>query len=207
MPFSNSAWGLVILQWRASSFPNGNLMTERGAQDVAHVKQNGVSPSQFKNPSLQVTANQRIKMVDAPIRKPGSGEVLLHVKATGICGSDIHFWKRGSIGSLTVEGDCILGHEAAGVILEVGEGVSGLRKGDRVALEPQVPCGTCYCDTWPAGISALSGNVLNLDKLITHTFPLEQAMDAMELCSNVALGSIKIQVVDDRDIGPEERGI
>lgn len=57
-----------------------------------------------------------------------------------------------------------------------------------------------YCDTWPAGISALSGNVLNLDKLITHTFPLEQAMDAMELCSNVALGSIKIQVVDDRDI-------
>lgn len=61
-------------------------LQERGAQDVAHVKQNGVGPSQFKNPSLQVTANQRIKMVDAPIRKPGSGEVLLHVKATGICG-------------------------------------------------------------------------------------------------------------------------
>lgn len=59
-----------------------------------------------------------------------------------------------------------------------------------------------YCDTWPAGISALSGGVLNLDKLITHTFPLEQALDAMELCSNVALGSIKIQVVDDRDIEP-----
>jgi hypothetical protein len=57
-----------------------------GAQDVTIVKQNGVDLSQFKNPSLQVTAHHRIKMVDAPVRKPGRGEVLLHVRATGICG-------------------------------------------------------------------------------------------------------------------------
>ena len=57
-----------------------------------------------------------------------------------------------------------------------------------------------YCDTWPAGISALSGGILNLDKLITHTFPLEEAVAAMELCSDVSRGSIKVQVVDDRDI-------
>jgi len=318
--------------------------------------------------------------------------------------SDIHFWKRGGIGPLTVDGDCILGHEAAGIVLDVGDGVTKLQKGDRVAIEPQIPCGTCfscsdgranlcpdvqfigvyprngslqrflvhparwlhkipdnvsyaqgalleplsvvmhalrrvrlslgrsalicgagpiglialaaarasganplvitdlepkrlafakdfvpscqtyqvdskldavenakkvrelfgsgseydapetvlectgvessvitgafacrrggdvmvigvgkstmnnlpfmhislaeinlkfinrYTDTWPAGISALSGGVLNLDKLITHTFPLEQATDALQLCSDVTLGSIKVQVADNQDI-------
>ncbi|KAH6724801.1 putative alcohol dehydrogenase [Leptodontidium sp. MPI-SDFR-AT-0119] len=355
-----------------------------------------------RNPSLQVTADHKIKLVSAPRLKPGVGEVLLHIKVTGICGSDIHFWKTGAIGSLTVDGDCILGHEAAGIVLEVGEGVSNFSKGDRVAVEPGVPCGTCflcmkgrynlcddvkfsgvypyhgslqrfkvhparwihkipdtmtlsqgalleplsvvmhgisrshlslgrgvvvcgagpiglialaaarasgahpivitdlepsrlafakefvpccqtyqvrrdidaqenakairslfgemeyeapetilectgvessvvtaaytvrkggdltvigvgkaimnnlpfmhislaeinlkfinrYADTWPAGISALSGGVLNLDKLITHTFPLERAIDAMKLCSDVSKGSIKIHVIDDRD--------
>lgn len=43
--------------------------------------------------------------------------------------SDIHFWKTGRIGSLVVEGDCILGHEAAGVVLQVGEGVNNLKPG------------------------------------------------------------------------------
>ncbi|KAH6669213.1 putative alcohol dehydrogenase [Halenospora varia] len=356
-----------------------------------------------ENPSLQVTADHTIKLVAAPRLKPGYGEVLLHIKVTGICGSDIHFWKTGEIGSLTVDGDCILGHEAAGIVLEIGEGVSNLKKGDRVAMEPGVPCGTCflctngkynlcdevkfsgvypyhgslqrfkvhparwtykipdsmtlaqgalleplsvvlhgisrtrlslgrgvvicgagpiglialaaargsgahpivitdlepgrlafardfvpscrtyqvdrtidargnakairklfgeteyeapetilectgvessvvtaaytvrrggdlmvigvgksimnnlpfmhislaeinlkfinrYADTWPAGISALTGGVLNLDKLVTHTFPLEQAIAAMKLCSDVSKGSIKIHVIDDKDI-------
>lgn len=61
--------------------------------------------------------------------------------------SDVHFWKRGAIGELKVEGNCILGHEAAGLVLEVGEGVTTVRQGDRVAIEPQVPCGTCFSCT------------------------------------------------------------
>ncbi|KAK8105095.1 canditate alcohol dehydrogenase [Apiospora kogelbergensis] len=125
------------------------------------------------NPSLQVTADNQIKMVEAPVEKPGPGHVLLHIKTTGICGSDIHFWKTGRIGSLVVEGDCILGHEAAGVVLECGEGVTDLSVGmwlrdkeekrtmyifhprtmltefhtfvgDRVAVEPGVPCEKCF---------------------------------------------------------------
>jgi L-iditol 2-dehydrogenase len=57
-----------------------------------------------------------------------------------------------------------------------------------------------YRDTWPAGIQALSGGILNLDKLITHTFPLERAVEAMELAGDVSKGSIKVQVVDDIDL-------
>ena len=81
------------------------------------------------NPSLQVTADHQLKSVNAPVYAPGRGEVLVHIKATGICGSDIHFWKTGRIGSLVFEGDCIIGHEASGVILQCGEGVSHLKAG------------------------------------------------------------------------------
>jgi L-iditol 2-dehydrogenase len=97
------------------------------------------------NTSLQVTAEHTIKLVkNTPIPQPGPNDVLIHVKATGICGSDIHFWKKGCIGDLSVDGDCILGHEAAGIVLQVGSEVSGLVSGDRVAIEPGVPCGSCF---------------------------------------------------------------
>lgn len=84
------------------------------------------------NPSLQVTADHNLKLVEAPVHAPGHGEVLLHIKATGICGSDIHFWKSGRIGSLVFEGDCIIGHEASGIVLQCGEGVNHLKAGKDV---------------------------------------------------------------------------
>ncbi|PSN65244.1 alcohol dehydrogenase [Corynespora cassiicola Philippines] len=125
--------------------------------ETSHQSSNGVPRKQatlstpFPNPSLQVTADHRLKQVDAPVYAPGHGQVLLHIKATGVCGSDIHFWKTGRIGSLVVEGDCILGHEAAGIVLICGEGVTNLKpgtinekSGDRVAVEPGVPCGECF---------------------------------------------------------------
>lgn len=116
------------------------------------------------NPSLQVTPDHKLKSVEAPVYAPGKGEVLLHIKATGICGSDIHFWKTGRIGPLIFEGDCIIGHEASGIVLQCGEDVTHLKagkasealmvcsvltlsSGDRVAVEPGVPCERCFlCD-------------------------------------------------------------
>lgn len=71
-------------------------------------------------------------------------EVLVHVRCTGICGSDIHFQKHGCIGpTMVVEDEHILGHESSGEILAVGNKVNHLKIGDRVALEPGVPCHTC----------------------------------------------------------------
>ncbi|KAL6803080.1 GroES-like protein [Trichoderma sp. SZMC 28013] len=115
-------------------------------KDIAATALNGGSiiHTSRPNPSLQATADHKLKMVEAPVLEPKRGEVLLHIKATGICGSDVHFWKSGRIGSLVFEGDCILGHEAAGVVLKCGEGVTNLVPGDRVAIEPGVPCGECF---------------------------------------------------------------
>jgi len=72
------------------------------------------------------------------------GEVYVAVKSTGICGSDVHFWHAGCIGpTMVVRGDHILGHESAGVVLAIGSGVNDLKAGDRVAIEPNIPCYAC----------------------------------------------------------------
>ncbi|RMZ76643.1 hypothetical protein DV738_g4860, partial [Chaetothyriales sp. CBS 135597] len=71
------------------------------------------------------------------------GEVYIAIKSTGICGSDIHFWHAGCIGPMIVDGDHILGHESAGVIVSVHPSVTSLKPGDRVAIEPNLPCHAC----------------------------------------------------------------
>lgn len=64
----------------------------------------------------------------------------------GICGSDVHYWVSGSIGDFVVKSPLILGHEASATVVEVGLGVKHLSVGDRVAVEPGIPCRHCrYC--------------------------------------------------------------
>ncbi|CRK04263.1 hypothetical protein BN1708_009644 [Verticillium longisporum] len=118
--------------------------TSTTIKEIPAVNDAEVLQAPLPNPSLQVTADHRIKTVEAPVLAPKKGEVLLQIKATGVCGSDIHFWKSGRIGTLVVEGDCIIGHEAAGVVIRVGEGITNFVPGDRVAIEPGVPCGDCF---------------------------------------------------------------
>ena len=66
--------------------------------------------------------------------------------------SDIHFWKHGQIGpTMVVRDECGAGHESAGDVIEVGEGVIALAKGDRVAIEPGVPCALADCDSCKMG--------------------------------------------------------
>lgn len=87
-----------------------------------------------------------LQLEERPIPKPGKGEVLLAVKSVGICGSDVHYWTQGYIGDFVLKAPMIMGHESSGEVVGVGEGVVNLKIGDRVAVEPGVPCQTCsYC--------------------------------------------------------------
>ena len=119
------------------------------ANGVTDAQQNGQQSSSSaistsNNPALECSPNNQIRMIHNEVREPRDHEVLLQIKTTGICGSDIHLWKSGGIGPLRVEGDYVLGHEAAGRVLKVGKNVKDFKPGDRVAVEPQEPCDNCY---------------------------------------------------------------
>jgi L-idonate 5-dehydrogenase len=78
--------------------------------------------------------------------EPGRGQVLVRVGAGGICGSDLHYYHDGGFGPIRVKQPIILGHEIAGTVEALGEGVSALAIGDRVAVNPSRSCGRCkYC--------------------------------------------------------------
>lgn len=77
---------------------------------------------------------------------PASDQVLIEVATVGVCGSDVHYFQHGRIGDFVVEEPMILGHEASGRVVAVGENVSAKRIGQRVAIEPQRCCRVCdYC--------------------------------------------------------------
>ena len=96
-----------------------------------------------KNRACVLTQLKTMAFRDVPMPKAAPGEILMKLEAVGICGSDVHYYNHGRIGDFVVEYPFILGHECAGTIVEVGEGVTDLKVGDRVALEPGVPCGKC----------------------------------------------------------------
>ena len=90
----------------------------------------------------------KIEYRDIPVPAPAADEALVEVMSCGVCGSDVHYYEHGRIGPFVVEEPLILGHECAGVIVQVGENVTGLEPGDRVAVEPGVPCRRCsFCKT------------------------------------------------------------
>ncbi|MCV7301049.1 NAD(P)-dependent alcohol dehydrogenase [Mycobacterium barrassiae] len=81
----------------------------------------------------------RIEIEERPIPNPGPGDVLVRVSSVGVCGSDTHYYRHGRVGSFVVEAPLVLGHEAAGTIVGVGESVNPTRIGQRVSIEPQRP--------------------------------------------------------------------
>lgn len=74
---------------------------------------------------------------------PGPHDVLVRVRSVGVCGSDVHYYEHGRIGSHKVESPLVLGHEPSGEVVEVGTEVDRGRIGQRVSLEPGVPDFTC----------------------------------------------------------------
>lgn len=87
----------------------------------------------------------RIEDVEMPSIR-NDDEVLIRIRAVGVCGSDIHYYREGRIGRFVVTKPHVLGHECAGEVVEVGKAVKHLKPGDRVAIEPGVGCRKCkYC--------------------------------------------------------------
>ncbi|MDR1103019.1 MAG: alcohol dehydrogenase catalytic domain-containing protein [Tannerella sp.] len=94
--------------------------------------------------SMQLTGLRRMELFDVPrpeIRE--DTDVLIRMQATGVCGSDVHYYATGKIGSQVVQYPFPVGHEGAGYVEKVGAGVHSLRAGDRIAIEPAMPCGAC----------------------------------------------------------------
>ena len=101
-------------------------------------------------------SNNDVRLEEMPTPKPGPGELLLRVEASGICGSDVMEWYR------THKVPLVLGHEVAGTIAAVGDSVETYQAGDRVTVAHHVPCNTChYC---------LSGNHTVCDTLRQTNF-------------------------------------
>jgi L-iditol 2-dehydrogenase len=135
----------------------------------------------------------RVEQVPHP-GAPGVGEVLLRVAAVGICGSDLHTYQDARIGDTLIQSPLTLGHEFAGVVEAVGEGIiedgefEPLHPGTRVAVDPAQPCGRCemcekgdpnlcrrlhFCGLYPD-----PGSLSQWMHVPAHTcFPVPQAID------------------------------
>ncbi|OXI95046.1 MULTISPECIES: NAD(P)-dependent alcohol dehydrogenase [Burkholderia] len=87
---------------------------------------------------LERTRELALRDIDLP-QALGPGDVRIKVHTVGVCGSDVHYYVHGGIGPFRVDAPMVLGHEASGTVVETGAGVTHLRVGDRVCMEPGVP--------------------------------------------------------------------
>lgn len=94
--------------------------------------------------SMMLTGIREMELRDVPAPEIRSDtEVLVRVERVGVCGSDVHYYTKGHIGSLVVQYPFTVGHECAGIVEQVGAGVSSVAPGDRIAIDPAISCGVC----------------------------------------------------------------
>ena len=95
------------------------------------------------NAAVVIHAAHDLRVEDQPAPDPGPGEVRIRIERGGICGSDLHYFHAGGFGAVRLRAPMVLGHEAAGVVEAVGQGVTHVVPGDAVAVNPSLPCGAC----------------------------------------------------------------
>ncbi len=94
--------------------------------------------------AMVLTGIRAMEMQNLPMPKiQNDNEVLIKMKVVGICGSDVHYYSLGKIGSQIVTYPFPVGHEGAGEVIRVGNSVTRVKPGDRIAIEPAMPCGEC----------------------------------------------------------------
>jgi L-idonate 5-dehydrogenase len=96
--------------------------------------------------ALVAHAAKDLRIEERPVAAPGEGEISVRIAFGGVCGSDLHYYNHGGFGTVRIKEPMILGHEIAGVVEAVGKGCERIKVGDRVAVNPSVPCNRCrYC--------------------------------------------------------------
>ncbi|MBN1401560.1 MAG: alcohol dehydrogenase catalytic domain-containing protein [Anaerolineae bacterium] len=96
--------------------------------------------------ALRLHGPHDLRLVEEPIPQPQIGQALVRVRSVTICHSDIHYYNEGRIGDTVSDTPLVLGHEFAGEVVEVTQGVTHVKPGDLVAVEPAISCGECrYC--------------------------------------------------------------
>lgn len=96
--------------------------------------------------ALVIHAPGDLRVESVPTPALGASQLRVRVRCGGICGSDLHYFRHGGFGTIRLQEPMVLGHEVAGVIEEVGAAVRGFAAGERIAVSPSRPCGTCrYC--------------------------------------------------------------
>lgn len=94
--------------------------------------------------AMKLTGIHQMEMMEVPTPQiVNDVDVLIKMKTLGVCGSDVHYYKTGRIGSQVVDYPFSVGHEGAGVVEAVGSGVTNVKPGDRIAIEPAMSCGEC----------------------------------------------------------------
>ena len=142
-----------------------------GAKDIDR-KQTYLGSKVWRNPKL--------KIEDVPVPKPGPGQVLIEVKACGICGSDVHMAQAADDGYIWYPGltgfPCTIGHEMSGVVVEGGPGAldkktnKPFKGGEWVCVEEMLWCGSCQpcADGWPNHCERLDEIGFNVDGAFTR---------------------------------------
>lgn len=103
-------------------------------------------PMRLRCVCLVIQAADELRVVEQDAGELGPGQVLVRVGYGGICGSDLHYFHAGGFGTVRIKRPMILGHEVAGTVAAVSHGVTRVKPGDKVAVNPSRPCGSCkYC--------------------------------------------------------------
>jgi len=103
-------------------------------------------PMRLRCTCLVINAPDDLRVVERDAGEPGPGQVVVQVGFGGICGSDLHYFHAGGFGMVRIKRPMILGHEVAGTVVAVASGVTRVKAGDKVAVNPSRPCGACkYC--------------------------------------------------------------
>jgi L-iditol 2-dehydrogenase len=168
-----------------------------------------LAPKARSSRTAVLTAPGHIEIQQREVPPPGPHQVTVAIASVGVCGSDVHYYEHGRIGDFVVTGPLVLGHESAGTVVAVGSDVTTRQVGDRVAVEPGVPCGRCrqcragrynlcpdvvFLATPP--IDGALTEYLNIDADFAHPIP-----DALDFDSAAMAEPMSVAVAANRQAG------